>query len=458
MTAINHNKQKVQRRSNMTTPEKIKEEAVDLALETKVSKEVKDELIKLAESKDRNIIKYLTDQYYQSQAFRITAENQVRSLFQQADKAADKNHPVFIQTQLKNAAYQEALNKKYIDIVTDHIPICVWMKQIKGIGPMMSAYLYSRFEVTGNRYGSDFISYGGLNDNNIPWLGSAKAKEKMNACMTRYKDILDTIHGILANIVGEEHIDAIEKKIAREAKRTESNDLSLDEVEDIINVEMEKKYRTWYPVFLSEHDDDGYLSSYIDSYTQYLVHDDYATNLIYSLASSEVGRKYELVKRGTINSYSKKKKKKKYVSIDDITSFLAKPPYNLELKTKLWLISDIFVKNKNRGSMYGKLYDMRLAYETERNEKLMYKDQAEKILQEKKITDKKTKECLQSGKLTHSHLVARAKRFAVKLFVSHLYEAMYYEKYHEEAPKTYIIAIKGHHDYIAPEVDYHKYL
>ena len=149
---------------------------------------------------------------------------------------------------------------------------------------------------------------------------------------------------------------------------------------------------------------------------------------------------------------------KKYVTIDDITSFLAKPPYNLELKTKLWLISDIFVKNKNRGSMYGEMYDKRLAYETERNEKLMYKDQAERILKEKNISDKKTKECLESGKLTHAHLVARAKRFAVKLFVSHLYEAMYYDKYHEEAPKTYVIAIKGHHDYIAPEVDYHKYL
>lgn len=442
----------------MRAPKEIKDEAMEVSMETKVSKEIKDELVNLAKTKDRSMIKFLTDQYYQSQAYRITAENQARSLFQEADRAADQEHPVFIQTQLKNAAYQEALNKKYIDIVTDNIPICVWMKQIKGIGPMMSAYLYSRFEVTGNRYGSDFISYGGLNDNNIPWLGSTKAKEIMKNIMIKYKSILDNIHDIIKDIVGEDNISDIEKKIAREAKKNELNDLSLDEMEDVINIEMQKIDRCWYPVFLSEHDDDGYLSSYVDSYTQYLVHEDYATNLIYNLASTEVGRKIELVKQGTINSYNKKKNKKKYVTIDDITSFLAKPPYNLELKTKLWLISDIFVKNKNRGSMYGEMYDKRLAYETERNEKLMYKDQAEKILREKKITDKKTKECLQSGKLTHSHLVARAKRFAVKLFVSHLYEAMYYEKYHEEAPKTYVIAIKGHHDYIAPEVDYHNYL
>lgn len=442
----------------MRAPKEIKDEAMEVSMETKVSKEIKNELVNLAKTKDRSMIKFLTDQYYQSQAYRITAENQARSLFQEADRAADQEHPVFIQTQLKNAAYQEALNKKYIDIVTDNIPICVWMKQIKGIGPMMSAYLYSRFEVTGNRYGSDFISYGGLNDNNIPWLGSTKAKEIMKNIMIKYKSILDNIHDIIKDIVGEDNISDIEKKIAREAKKNELNDLSLDEMEDVINIEMQKIDRCWYPVFLSEHDDDGYLSSYVDSYTQYLVHEDYATNLIYNLASTEVGRKIELVKQGTINSYNKKKNKKKYVTIDDITSFLAKPPYNLELKTKLWLISDIFVKNKNRGSMYGEMYDKRLAYETERNEKLMYKDQAEKILREKKITDKKTKECLQSGKLTHSHLVARAKRFAVKLFVSHLYEAMYYEKYHEEAPKTYVIAIKGHHDYIAPEVDYHDYL
>ena len=110
------------------TPEEIKEETMEVAMETKVSKEIRDELIKLAHSNDKNMIKFLTDQYYQSQAFRITAENQARSLFQEADKAADKKHPEFIQTQLKNAAYQEALNKKYIDIVTDNIPICVWMK------------------------------------------------------------------------------------------------------------------------------------------------------------------------------------------------------------------------------------------------------------------------------------------------------------------------------------------
>ena len=440
------------------TPEEIKEETMEAVLETKVSKEVKDELIKLAHSNDKNMIKFLTDQYYQSQAFRITAENQARSLFQEADKAADKEHPVFIQTQLKNAAYQEALNKKYIDIVTDNIPICVWMKQIKGIGPMMSAYLYSRFEVTDDRYGSDFASYGGLNDNNVPWLGSTKANEVMKGVIGKYKEIITTIHTIIEELVGSENIDTIEKKISREAKKNESNDLSLDEMEEVINVEMQKIDRTWYPVFLIEHDDDGYLSSYADSYTQWLVHEDYATNLIFSLAATAVGRKIDLVKQGTINAYNKKKNKKKYVTIGDITSFLAKPPYNLELKTKLWLISDIFVKNKNRGSMYGEMYDKRLAYETERNEKLMYKDQAERILKEKNISDKKTKECLESGKLTHAHLVARAKRFAVKLFVSHLYEAMYYDKYHEEAPKTYVIAIKGHHDYIAPEVDYHKYL
>lgn len=440
------------------TPEEIKEETMEAVLETKVSKEVKDELIKLAHSNDKSMIKFLTDQYYQSQAFRITAENQARSLFQEADKAADKEHPVFIQTQLKNAAYQEALNKKYIDIVTDNIPICVWMKQIKGIGPMMSAYLYSRFEVTDDRYGSDFASYGGLNDNNVPWLGTTKANEVMKGVIRKYKEIITTIHTIIEELVGSENIDTIEKKISREAKKNESNDLSLDEMEEVINVEMQKIDRTWYPVFLIEHDDDGYLSSYADSYTQWLVHEDYATNLIFSLAATAVGRKIDLVKQGTINAYNKKKNKKKYVTIGDITSFLAKPPYNLELKTKLWLISDIFVKNKNRGSMYGEMYDKRLAYETERNEKLMYKDQAERILKEKNISDKKTKECLESGKLTHAHLVARAKRFAVKLFVSHLYEAMYYDKYHEEAPKTYVIAIKGHHDYIAPEVDYHKYL
>ena len=445
--------------TNETNNETMEQQMDSMVI--KISPEIKEELIKLAKSGDRSMVKFLTDQYYQSQAFRITAENQARSLFQQADKAADEEHPEWIRTQLKNAAYQEQLNKKYIDIVTDNIPICKWMKAIKGIGPMMSAYIYSRFEITKHRYGGDFASYAGLNDNNVPWIGKDKAKQIVKEAKQQQFDMLSNISSIIRNLVGDEFFDKISKKISQAAKKNENFNLNLDEVEEIINIEMPKLDRTWYPVFLIDHDDEECcLSLYIESWTQWLVHEDYATDLMYTLCHQLTGRKTQLIKRGTKNGWDNKKSasKKKYITNGDIEAFLAKPPYNLELKTKMWVVSDIFVKNKNRGSKYGEIFDRRLEYEMEKNENGEYAEQAAQILRDRNIADKKTIEVLQSGKLTKSHLVARAKRVAVKLFLSHVYEAMYYDKFHEEAPEPYVIAYKDHHGYIPPEVDYRKYL
>lgn len=448
------------RTKEITNPDKVTEEVQMEAIITKISPEIEAELIKLANSGDKSMVKFLTDQYYQSQAFRITAENQARSLFQQADQAADSEHPEWIKTQLKNASYQEQLNKKYIDIVTDNIPICRWMKSIKGIGPMMSAYLYSRFEVTDHRYGGDFASYAGLNDNNNPWIGKDKAKQLIKEAKKQHQQIMDTISGIIKDLVEEDNFDKIIKKIIQAAKKNDNFDLNIDEVEDIINSEMPKLDRTWYPIFLSEHDTDCYLSLYTSSWTQWLVHEDYATECMYTLCHRLTKRKTELIKRGTKNGWDNKTKssKKKYITVSDIESFLAKPPYNIELKTKMWLISDIFVKNKNRGSKYGEIFDERLEYEMEKNENGEYAEQAAKILKDRNITDKKTIETLKSGRLTQSHLVARSKRVAVKLFLSHVYEAMYYDKYHKDAPRPYVIAYMDHHDYVEPEIDYHDYL
>lgn len=448
------------RAKEIANPDKVTEEAQMEAMITKISPEIEAELIKLANSGDKSMVKFLTDQYYQSQAFRITAENQARSLFQQADKAADNEHPEWIKTQLKNASYQEQLNKKYIDIVTDNIPICRWMKSIKGIGPMMSAYLYSRLDISEHRYGGDFASYAGLNDNNIPWIGKDKAKALINNAKKQHQAVMNIISDTIRDIVGEDNFDKISKKIVQAAKKSPNFSLNIDEVEDIINFEMPKIDRTWYPTFLNEYDDDCYLSLYIDSWTQWLVHDDYATNYMYTLCHQLTKRKTSLIKRGTKNGWDNKKKnsKKKYITVSDIESFLAKPPYNIDLKVKMWLIADIFVKNKNRGSKYGEIFDKRLEYEMEKNENGDYADQAAKKLKDYNITDKKTRETLSSGRLTQAHLVARAKRVAVKVFLSHVYEAMYFDAFHEDAPAPYVIAYMDHHDYVKPEVDYHDYL
>lgn len=121
-------------------------------------------------------------------------------------------------------------------------------------------------------------------------------------------------------------------------------------------------------------------------------------------------------------------------------------------------IGDCFIKNSSRGSLYGEIFRKRLDDEMVKNEALEYADQAAKILETKDIQDSATKKTLQSGKLTQGHLVARARRYAVKLFISHVHEAMWYAEFHEDSPSPYVISHMGHKDYVAPEVDYHEYL
>ena len=415
----------------------IEENTTDM-VEAKISKELKKELQKVS---DKKTLGFLCDQYYQSQDYRITAEGQARSLMQGYDETTDHEHPDFIKLQLKNARLQEALNKKYIDIVTDNIDVCRWMKAIKGIGPIFSGYFYSVFDLKDGMYGSDFVSYAGLNDNNVPWLGSKKAEEIIKEALTFQEKTFENIDYILSKSVTD--FDRKKFILKKMAKDSENYLPDFSEIEKLLGINLS--------------DIDIFMMFY-DSYIQNLVQPNMATDLLYGKVSELTKRKKSLLIKGATNQHEKKKSKAKVVTVDELKSFVAMPPYNMELKSKLWMLADVFVRNKGRGSLYGRLYDLRKEYELERNEQGLYADQAKHLLETKHYTDKATIETLKSGKLTLGHINLRCKRVVEKVFVSHLFEAMYWEKYHEDAPAPYVIAYKEHHDYIAPEVDYRNYI
>jgi hypothetical protein len=96
-----------------------------------------------------------------------------------------------------------------------------------------------------------------------------------------------------------------------------------------------------------------------------------------------------------------------------------KLPYNSRLKTLAWKLGESFVKASNKeGAVYGQWYAKYKAEELARNAQGLYAAQAARELATKKIKEKKIKEILESGHLTDGHLHARAKRKAVKLFLS----------------------------------------
>lgn len=122
------------------------------------------------------------------------------------------------------------------------------------------------------------------------------------------------------------------------------------------------------------------------------------------------------------------------------------------MKRLCWLIGESFVKVKgHEDDIYGKLYEKRKQYEAAKNEAGEYADMAKKVLEEKNIG--KTTEAYKwysQGKLPPAHIHARAKRYAVKMFLSHLWETWYKLEFKEEPPKPFAISILGHGHYMKP--------
>lgn len=120
--------------------------------------------------------------------------------------------------------------------------------------------------------------------------------------------------------------------------------------------------------------------------------------------------------------------------------------YNPALKVLCWKIGESFVKvSGNPNALYGQFYLQRKAYETEKNERGEYAEQAKQALEVRKIgKDTDAYKAYSVGQLPKGHIHARAKRWAVKLFLAHWHEAAYRARYGTEPPMPYPIAHLGH--------------
>lgn len=126
-------------------------------------------------------------------------------------------------------------------------------------------------------------------------------------------------------------------------------------------------------------------------------------------------------------------------------------PWNAALKVLCWKIGDSFVKNSSReDAYYGQLYRKRKELEIARNEAGAFADQAKKILATKTFRrDTKAKEFYEKGLLPPGHIDMRARRYAVKMFLSHLHECWYSQEV-GPPPAPFSIAIQGHAHYLPP--------
>ncbi len=129
-----------------------------------------------------------------------------------------------------------------------------------------------------------------------------------------------------------------------------------------------------------------------------------------------------------------------------------KRPWNASLKTLCWKLGESFVKvSGHKDDVYGKLYLQRKTCELAHNDAGEYAAQAADKLERFKIgksTDAYAS--YSTGRLPPGHLHARAKRWAVKLFLAHWHEGAYFAYYGRLPPKPYAIAHLDHAHVIAP--------
>lgn len=121
-----------------------------------------------------------------------------------------------------------------------------------------------------------------------------------------------------------------------------------------------------------------------------------------------------------------------------------KRPWNAGLKTLCWKAGQSFMKFSGREDCYyGRIYRERKDYEIARNDR---GDNAalaaELVMKVGKSTE--AHKHLSAGKLPPGQLDARARRYAVKLFLSHLHAEWYRRHFGVEPPAPYPIAILGH--------------
>lgn len=123
-------------------------------------------------------------------------------------------------------------------------------------------------------------------------------------------------------------------------------------------------------------------------------------------------------------------------------------PWNQELKEILFRVGAMF-RRGGRGlglqiSPYRSIYEWRKEYEVRRNEAGDYAEQAAYKLESRSFKrDTIARRCYEEGKLPPAHLDARARRFTVKIFLVHLHQVMFYERYGKMPDKPYVLEILG---------------
>lgn len=130
----------------------------------------------------------------------------------------------------------------------------------------------------------------------------------------------------------------------------------------------------------------------------------------------------------------------------NIIAIMSKRPFSANLKVLCWKLGESFVKvSGNENDFYGKIYIKKKQEITALNEMFHYKEKCKEKLEIYKIG--KTTEAYASyseGKLPKGHIHAMSKRYAVKIFLSHLHEVWFMKQYGVMPPNPIPLKLVNH--------------
>lgn len=130
-------------------------------LKKQIQEEELRDFFSLSEEERKHHIRKMTRMYYDLQTFRLSAANR---------DTADKKAVIYLTTEdiqshvnFRDKFYK--LEKEVISTISkmiEHVPICQWLQEIRGIGPTLSAVIYSEFDIHKAYHMSNFFRFAGL--------------------------------------------------------------------------------------------------------------------------------------------------------------------------------------------------------------------------------------------------------------------------------------------------------
>lgn len=416
--------------------------------------------------------RYLVDAFYIIQDNRKRAANQIKSM-------GNEEPHTLLDFLLSSQVKTEAQIKTMLDIYTSNNKVGIWARSNMGIGPVTTAGLLAHIDFKKAIYAGHIHSFAGLNDNNREWMGKTKASDAVDEiCGKRPKEITDVMidrlskelqwskeyimkNGIevskvitiprlrkcLSDFFGSDRCDKIIDDICGIDPKKITK-IMIDRI--IVRINVTNDY-----VMKNSVDDDGKIQI---PQLKKCLSEFFKTEKIDEVIDSLSIKHGKEITKGIINKITKQlnctedfikenaeEETKGKMTVSQLKKCLAKKPYNQSLKDLCWKISALgFKMNKNKPNcFYGRAYALRKEYEQEKSDRGLCSEEAKAGAERVGKTTDAYKFYIE-GKIPPAQIDARALRWTIKLFLSHLWYVGRRLELGKEPPLPYVIAHKGH--------------